>query len=350
MKNVQLEIQNKIEESIESGMDEAVQVAVYKNGDLIVDVCASSDKFHIDRNTLFPFFSTGKGIAVTATLRLVEKGVVALDVPVAEYWPEFGCKGKESITLRNILNHTAGMHLMPQEEISPLNWESMCRYLEQAEPAYVPGTKRAYHAITFSWLLGETLQRADGRSLRQIIDDEVLKPLNIDSVFFGLPDDKFSIALDAIKESEPDTKECSGEMQQSAIPHWICPLEDWINRRDIRKECIPSSNGFGNAIGIAKHYASLIGNGVDGVRLLSEDTVEQATIWDKSECERLGWGDWGIYKLDGPDNDRGSVFGHGGYGGSLGIADKKHQLAIAVVKNKMGGGIAAEVQKILSKL
>ncbi|MDA3797474.1 MAG: serine hydrolase [Kiritimatiellae bacterium] len=352
MKNIQNLIQGQIDNAVESGRESAIQVAAYLDGKLIVNAWSSENKYPIDENTLFPFFSTGKGIAATAVLRLAEKGIVSLDVPISEYWPRFGCNGKENINLRQVLSHTAGMHLMPLEKTCVTDWHTMCNFLADAKPVYEPGTQRSYHAITYSWLLGETAQRADGRNFSNIIHDEVFEPLGINSIFFGLPNEKYAIALDAEKEvtasniepSPPDTE------TPSAIPYWVCPLEDWINRRDVRKTCMPSSNGFGNALGIAKHYASLLGTGVDGIRLLSNETVEMATFWDKAECERVGGASLGLYGFKGPEDNPGSVFGHGGYGGSLGIADKTNKLALAVVKNRMGGNIADEIYQNLKQL
>ena len=133
-----------------------------------------------------------------------------------------------------------------------------------------------------------------------------------------------------------------------AVPDWVCPLEDWINRDSIRRACIPASNGFGNALSVARHYAALIGNGVDGVRLLKKSTMAAATHWDAA-CEAVpGTGRRGLgYGLQGPDNAPETVFGHNGYGGSMGFADIRYGLAICIVRSRMGGPLPEKIVEII---
>jgi len=81
-----------------------------------------------------------------------------------------------------------------------------------------------------------------------------------------------------------------------------------------------------------------MGKGVDGVRLLTDATLAEATRWDTAMAAIPGNGRWGLgYALQGPDEGPGSVFGHGGYGGSTGLADSRCGLAVGIVKSQMGG-------------
>ena len=79
------------------GTESAVQVAAYLNGERIVDAWAAPEGMTVDGESLFPIFSTGKGIAATAVHRLVERGVLSWDDPIAKHWPEFAAEGKEGI-------------------------------------------------------------------------------------------------------------------------------------------------------------------------------------------------------------------------------------------------------------
>ena len=54
-------------------------------------------------------FSATKGVAATVVHRLVDRGLLDYDTPVAEYWPEFGANGKSDITVRDVLRHRAGL-------------------------------------------------------------------------------------------------------------------------------------------------------------------------------------------------------------------------------------------------
>ena len=343
------DVQQVLDRAVLDGSESAVQVAAYLNGDLIVDAWAAPEALPVDGRTLFPFFSTGKGIAATAIHRLVERGVLSWDVPIAHYWPEFAAEGKQGITLRHALTHTAGLPMMPEscEAVrGGADWSAMCAFLAAAAPLHPPGAHRHYHAITYSWLVGETARRADGRDFGRIVAEEVCRPLGIDTLFFGLPAATRPLCVDAEQALPTAAPEPAAgpppppdPVAQRAIPPWVWPLEDWINRDDVRSACIPASNGFGNARAIARHYAALIGRGVDGVRLLTDATVAAATRWDvKTDGAVPGAGRWGLgYGLQGPDDAPGVEFGHGGYGGSTGFADVRHSLAVAVVKSRMGG-------------
>ncbi len=358
---VQGEVQRILDEAVLDGSESAVQVAAYFNSVLVVDAWAAPGTMKVDGHTLFPFFSTGKGIAATAVLRLVERGLLSVDDPIAKHWPEFAAEGKGGITLRHALNHTAGLPMMPEslDVIQGARWKAMCEYLEAAKPLHPPGAHRHYHAITYSWLVGETARRADGRDFARIITDEVCQPLGIDSLFFGVPDavkDRCLNAEKALPAAAPAPLDPAADpppppdwVAVRAVPSYVCPLEDWINRNDIRHLCIPASNGFGNARSVARHYTSLMGKGADGVRLLTDATVAAATRWDPATDGAIpGNGRWGLgYGLKGPDENPGAVFGHGGYGGSVGLADPRHGLAIAVVKSRMGGTLTDRLVEMI---
>ncbi|NLF39907.1 beta-lactamase family protein [bacterium] len=345
-------IQRMLDQAVSNGSESAVQVAAYLGGEMIVDAWAAPKSRAVDGRTLFPFFSTGKGIAATAVHRLVERGVLSWDDPIARYWPEFAAQGKGGITLRHALNHTAGLPMMPEtrEMIRGDVWGAMCAYLAAAAPLHQPGARRHYHAITYSWLVGETARRADGRDFCRIIAEEVCRPLGIDTLFFGMPAGMRPRCVDAEKALPVETPQPPAPppppdpVAQRAIPAWVCPLEDWINRDDVRRACIPASNGFGNARAIARHYAALMGNGVDGVRLLADATIAAATRWEDADAAVQGAGRWGLgYGLQGPDNAPGVVFGHGGYGGSTGFADARYGLAVGIVKSRMFGTLTDQV-------
>ena len=361
MTDVQRNVQQVLDRLIASGSETALQVAVYHRGALVVDAWATAPGRKIGGSSLFPIYSTGKGIAATAIHILVQRGVLSWDDRIARWWPEFAANGKQDITLRQALDHTAGMAMLPEHgHMNDLaDWDGMCRTLAAMPPFPAPGSERHYHAVTYTWLLGETARRADGRDFARIIREEIAKPLGLDGLFFGVPDTEMSRVQDTEKapapappapaQPPPATPPRASIIAARAVPPWICPLEDLMNRADVRRSCVPASTGIMNARSIARHYAALVGAGVDGVRLLSDATVDEATRQrllpgEKRASHALG------YALSGPDDAPGAVFGHGGYGGSTGWADRRHALAFGFAKARMGGGseeIVAEVRRCL---
>jgi CubicO group peptidase (beta-lactamase class C family) len=351
--DVQTIVQGILDQAVADGREDALQVAAYLHGELVVDAWAGPPELAIDGDSLFPFFSTGKGIAATAVHILTERGVLCLDDPVARHWPEFAVHGKGNITLRHVLSHTAGLPMMPEQGdmVLAAGWDGMCDYLANAAPIHPPGAERHYHAITYSWLVGEVAHRADGRDFATIVAEDICRPLGIDTLFFGVPESRLGECVDALPQLPVPPPDPAPEpappdpVAQRAIPPWVWPLEDWINSARIRRACIPASNGFGSARALARHYAALLDGGVDGVRLLTGDTLAEATRWDPATDGAIpGNGRWAMgYALQGPDDAPGSAFGHGGYGGSTAFADRRLGLAVGLVKSRMGGSITGEV-------
>ncbi len=349
-------VQSVLQKAVDSGAEQAVQMAVYWRGELVVDAWAAPEGCRIDGETLFPAFSTGKGIAATAIHRLVERGILSWDEPIARWWPEFACNGKEGITLRHVLSHGAGLPQLPQETLAdPCNWDAICRALAELRPLHPPGERRHYHAVTYGWLLGEPARRALGRDWGTILQDEVCRPLGITGMFFGLPEGLARQIVDVVAPPPPPAQgppPTPDPVAAAAIPPAMWPLEEWIKRPDVRRACIPASNGFMNARSIARHYAALLEEGVDGVRLLSPQTVEAATRPEPvaSETDVVRWGLG--YNLRGGDDCPGAAFGHAGYGGSVGFADKRRRLAVGGVKSLMTGEavFAAAVELIHRKI
>jgi len=76
-------------------------------------------------------------------LQLVEEGKLALDTPVAQYWPEFAAAGKESITLRQLLSHRAGLpalrESMPADAL--YEWQTMVDALAAEAPYGTAGSE-----------------------------------------------------------------------------------------------------------------------------------------------------------------------------------------------------------------
>ena len=362
MTDIQKSVQQILNRLIDSGSETALQVAVYHRGKLLVDAWAAMPGRQIDGTTLFPIYSTGKGIAATAIHILVQKGVLSWDDRIARWWPEFAANGKQDITLRQALNHTAGMAMLPEHGTMAdlADWDGMCRALAAMPPFPAPGSERHYHAITYSWLLGETARRADGRDFARLVREEISNPLGLDGLFFGVPESELHRVQDAEKAPPPPNAEPATPppvnattpaiIGSRAIPPWVCPLEDLMNRVDIRRSCVPASTGIMNARSIARHYAALTGDGVDGVRLLSEATLDEALRNHPLPGEpRAAFGlGYGLYESE---SDPGAVFGHGGYGGSNGWADRRHALAFGFAKTRMSGGcdeIVAEVRRCLT--
>lgn len=343
MRDAQSTIQRLLDQLVCNGAERGLQFAAYQHGKLVVNAAAGvanhANGQKVNENTLFPVFSTTKGMAATVVHRLAERGLLSYDEPIAKVWPEFAAQGKESITLRQALNHSCGLPHMPKGigYRDMCDWKRMCSYVAEMKPLWPPGSRMEYHAITYSWTIGEVACRATGLSFSELIQREICAPLGLKTMFVGLPPELES-AVAVLEEYGPDPAP-PPEGQTQAVPYWIGPLHSMMNRPDARRACIPASNGIMNALAIARHYAALLPGGVDGVELLPPERVRLATepqkpaMPENDEYPRT----WGLgYKLGEPGSAYGETFrsfGHSGYGGSLGFADPESGLAVGFTKN-----------------
>jgi CubicO group peptidase (beta-lactamase class C family) len=168
-----------------SGREVGAAVAVYREGRKVVDLWGGFrngiTQAPWEQDTLVNVFSTTKGVASLAVAVAASHGFISYDAKVADYWPEFAQGGKDEITVRQLLAHQAGLPaIRPQLTLDELADASrMSAKLAAQVPAWPPGTRHGYHAITLGWYEGELIRRTDplGRSLGQFFADEIARPL-----------------------------------------------------------------------------------------------------------------------------------------------------------------------------
>ncbi len=177
-----------------AGHELGAAFCVHVEGRKVVDLCGGS----FDSGGSKPYgpdalqlvFSTTKGATAVCANLLAQRGLLDMDAPVTTYWPEFGQAGKESIPVRQLLSHQAGVpaidrRLTPEELQS---WTPVAEALAEQAPFWTPGTAHGYHALSYGYLVGEVVRRITGRSLGTFFADEVAGPLGLE-FFIGLPEE-----------------------------------------------------------------------------------------------------------------------------------------------------------------
>lgn len=360
MSNLQEKIQALLEQLVAEGRERGAQVAVYHQGKLIVNAWAGVANVKtgtpVTENTLFPVFSTTKGIMATVIHLLAERGRIDYDAPVATYWPEFAVKGKETITVRQVMNHTAGLPYTPMGigYAEVCDWSKITAAVANLTPSFPPGQNLVYHALTYGWLLGEVARRVDGRPVGQLVQEEICRPLGLKTMFIGVPaaGEPGVAFLEEVPDPNAPAPTPADPAAPADVPCWMQPLYASMNRPDVRQACSPGSNGVMNAAAVARHYAALLGGGVDGVELLPPDRLREATVvqppaagYAETENNRftLGYAKGDKIPEMGPSP---TAFGHGGFGGSMGFADSRYNLALGVVRNRFSKeSLAAQIVK-----
>jgi CubicO group peptidase (beta-lactamase class C family) len=291
-------------------------------------------------DTLFTVYSVSKGITATAIHILAEQGKLTYDDPIAKHWPEFATSRKAGILVRHALSHLAGLPQLPPGTTvdDVLDWSAMCDRIAALTPFAVPGETLCYRALTYGWILGGLAERADGRPFARIVEEEIAQPLNLNGLYFGVPVSELDRV--ATLEELPELRAAEpGAIPDIAPPGSISDTQ--MNRPEIRQACLPAYGLCTTARSLARVYGSLIGDGVDQVRLLPSDRVRRATTLEVDGLDasdgspsRFALG----YGLGGPDSSMGprsSAFGHGGYGGAYGYADPDFGLAVGLTKNRL---------------
>jgi CubicO group peptidase (beta-lactamase class C family) len=140
------------------------------------------------RDTIVNIASATKGLTAICAHRLVDRGLLDLEAPVATYWPEFAQAGKADLPVHLLLSHRAGLPAIetPLPTVALYDWGTMTAALAAQAPWWEPGTRHGYHVFTFGWLVGEVVRRITGQSLSGYWREEVAAPLGLDC-HMGLP-------------------------------------------------------------------------------------------------------------------------------------------------------------------
>ncbi len=302
------------------------------------------------QDTLINVWSSTKGVTATAVAVLVDRGLVSYGDKVAKHWPEFAANGKENVTVADVMSHRAGLNgfAEPTTLDDMFDWNACVAKLARQKAAWPPGTASSYHAMTYGFLAGEIVRRVSGKSLGAFVRDEIAKPLAADVVI-------------GLRQSEENrVAEMIGPKRQPVMP----PLSDVAmlalvnpqldpeapNLRAWRATEIPAANGQASAMGLARIYAALAGDGsLDGTRLLSRSTIAKTTSPVTANGDRdmmLGFTDaWAmgvILNTPGVYGANRRAFGHSGWGGSFGCADPDAQVSIGYVCNQMGAELVGD--------
>lgn len=193
------------------------------------DVCARSP---LQADTLFRLYSQTKPITVVAAFQLMERGLVAMQDPVAKYIPSFAhviveSKGgsstkpaARSLTVRDLLAHTSGVGFGPGFFYEPENdYEQVyvdvvgkvdrgeicsladwCDAIAKLPLRFQPGADWGYGYS--SDILGRVVEVASGYALDDYLKKEVLGPLGMSDTFFAVPADR-AAHLSALYKREP---------------------------------------------------------------------------------------------------------------------------------------------------
>ena len=276
-------------------------VAVFHRGEPVVDIWAGTrDDTGAPwaESTTVMCFSTTKGVVATAAHRLADRGELDVAAPVAEYWPEFKAAGKEDVRVAHLLDHSAGMHrvrgVVENGEML-LDWDRTTAALAAAPPAYRPGSRHGYHAITYGYLVGEVLRRVTGQSVDDVVQAEVAGPLGTHGMSIGARGARRETLADLLPAWPPETR-TERTVARLDRRRWLQPtidafmipgLPEIVESGAIYDVESPALNGCFTARSLARMYSALAtGETVGGARFLSEPAQRTATTVRTTSARR----------------------------------------------------------------
>jgi CubicO group peptidase (beta-lactamase class C family) len=339
----------------EDTQERGAALCIQVGGETVVDLWAgTADKdgaqaWHTD--TIANLFSCTKPFAAVTALQLVGEGKLALDEPVARIWPEFAQAGKAAITLRQMLCHQAGLpavrDMLPAEAL--YDWQLMTQTLAAEQPWWAPGQGHGYAAITYGWLVGEVLRRADGRDPGDAIAARVARPLALD-FHVGLPDSEFHRVAHIARGKGNAGDAAAQRLLQTTLREpasmtaraFTNPpsIMTSTNKPEWRRMQQPAANGHGNARSLAGFYAGLLDGSLLEPELLGEMTRQHSAGQDKTLLTPTRFGLGCMHDQPTLANATyglgAKAFGHPGAGGSTGFADPERDVAFGFVTNTLG--------------
>jgi CubicO group peptidase (beta-lactamase class C family) len=341
------QLRDEFERHLEVGLHHGAQLAVYVDGDLVVDFAGGTtgpDGDETTTGTRHILFSCTKPIVGVGLHRLIEQGAVEYDDPVVEHWPELADEGtrKAEITIRQVLSHTAGIpHGEFDEKPEQWNdWDAVVQAMEDIDLVFEPGEQPAYHTLNYGWIVGELINRLSDLHVDEYVEEHVFDPLGMDHSSIGLgPDEDDDVATLSGFEMYD---RCRDPGEGLGIP--ATESAAMYNDEAIHRAVIPAGNGIGTARDLGRFYACMANGGaIDGTRILDEETVAAATRTHAetdsdgtlSRPARYALGFW----TGGLANDmfgsfsRERMFGHAGLGSIFGWGDPEPNVGFAYVTN-----------------
>lgn len=340
-----------------SGVHPAVQVCVRRGGAVVLDRAighargngpddpAEAGKIPATPETPFLVYSASKAVTAFVVHLLHERGALDIGLPVAEYIPEYDCHGKGEITIGHVLAHRAGVPNLPREAIDLdriADRDFLVGVLCDARPFARPGRMLAYHAVSGGFILAEVVQRVTGKTIRQVLSEELLEPLGFRWSGYGVAaKDVAQVALNYI--TGPRTLPPVSTLLTRALGSPLDPLVESSNDPRFLTGIVPAANVVTTANEHSRFYELMRRGGeLDGVRVVEPQTIRRA-LTEQSHLEidlslgfptRFGYGFMlGAAMLSLYGRDTQHAFGHLGFTNILGWADPERALACAVITN-----------------
>ena len=338
-----------------SGVHPAVSLCVRREGEVVLDrsigwargvgpdapddaepVLNTPDTPHV-------IFSASKALTASVAHLLDQQGKIHIDDRVAEYIPEYARHGKEGVTIAHVLSHRGGVPNLPGEAFKLENIDDrdgIVEMLVDAKPQSRPGTALAYHAISGGYIIGEIVHRVTGKSIREVLAEEILDPLGFRWTNYGVDAADVEAVATSHYTGAPVLPPLSNLLKR-ALGVSVGDAARLANEPEFLTGIIPSGNAVTTATELSRFFELLRRGGeLDGVRIFEPRTLRRM-LTEQSYMEidftlgfptRFSLGMMlgaQLLSLYGPDTEH--AFGHLGFTNIIGWADPERALSATVI-------------------
>ena len=274
--------------------------------------------------------------------------------------------GKQSITVRQLLNHTSGLSAVElplslddleawSNQLAP---ERVQQALIAQEPLWSPGTAQGYGAVSFGLYAGELFRQVTGSDLGAFVRDEIATPLQAD-IHLGLPDSEHH-RMATLYPTTPRTvvrhilprvfasSDVEGRLYRRFLNKKSPTSLAFSNPADlgvkhvnnfntprVHRMALPWASGTASARGLSKVYNGILSGALVRPDTLHGVTQRQSWGWDKVLCKPMGFSQGYVKEQLHLYSPSPQTFGHPGAGGALGFADPSKRIAFGYVMNRM---------------
>lgn len=308
------------------------QLEVWQHDAHVISASAGSTA-----DDLFWLWSASKPFTALLIWQLAERGELDVDDPVARWWPEFAQRGKQDVTIRQVLAHRSGLPAGPGGQFADAlfmaDWRQSTHRLAKSAPKWPPGERAAYHYLSFGFILGEVLRRATGRELPELMIERIFVPLGMNRTLLGVP-------ADLVRHAVPIGVPGPVGLATRAV----------VNASRTRSAVIPAGGVSSTAADLARFYRAMLAGGeLDGQRVVRPETINQMCEPTSDDGRPDGllhypmrWAQG--FQLGGPAlgwpavepfgrNSSRRAFGHNGSNVCTGYCDPDNGLVVGYVSN-----------------
>jgi CubicO group peptidase (beta-lactamase class C family) len=344
-------IAQEFESQYEQGLHPGAQLVILRRGQVVLDryigYAHQNHRNPILPSTPFLVFSISKPFTAICVHQLVEKGQIDLDAPIAQYWPAFGCRGKETATVRHALLHQAGIPvrgLNSQVVLWPF-WGAVTRNIAHLTAEFPPGSRSEYHLVNFGFILGEVVRRVSGLSVDKYLLQNFLQPMELDNTRLGLA---------------PELRQRAAGISWGHIEQRKAAFV--FNIPFFRQAVIPAATLHSTARDLAAFFQMLLNGGKYArQKYLAPETVQTATSlgfegydntikcnirWGMGFALGGGWlsGDRSLSSMGKGSSEH--TFGHAGQGTCIVWADPDEEIVLAFTCNRLYDSQGAGARQI----